>query len=247
VFGERRIEAYKMLGRDHIPARIVHVSSIAQGEHDENELRKEFTHSERDAIRRSLGHKPEGRPSDNSADLPNYADGAASVGYSERTARNVESVVDHGTAELVAAMDKGEISIDAAATIAKEPRAEQTRIVTSSPPERKAAVRRLRDEKKSPAAPSTPVPATYVPPRPEAPVLSLPAEGTDFRSVNFCPRDNNDDDTTESFRVPRRPLRKLARVLVDKLTEADVVELIGLLQDHLRIPHPADDTSATRH
>jgi ParB-like nuclease domain len=144
VFGERRIRAYELLGRDKISVRIVHVSSIARGEHDENELRKEFTHSERDAIRRSLGHKPEGRPSDYSADLPSYAEGAASVGYSERTARNVESVVDHGTPDLVAAMDKGEVSIDAAATIAKQPPSEQTRLVELPKNERREAVRELR-------------------------------------------------------------------------------------------------------
>lgn len=53
VFGHRRVEAFKLLGRSEIPARTVRIDSIARGEHDENELRKSFTVSERVAIARS--------------------------------------------------------------------------------------------------------------------------------------------------------------------------------------------------
>jgi len=50
VFGARRIEAYKELGYTEIEANIVKVTSIIEGEHDENELRQEFRRSERTAI-----------------------------------------------------------------------------------------------------------------------------------------------------------------------------------------------------
>lgn len=55
VFGERRIEAAKLIGWDTIEARVVNVSSIVEGEHDENELRKDFTVSERVAIGETIG------------------------------------------------------------------------------------------------------------------------------------------------------------------------------------------------
>jgi ParB-like chromosome segregation protein Spo0J len=55
----------------------------------------------------------------------------------------------------------------------------------------------------------------------------------------------SDDRLLAAFRVPRRPMHKLAKVLVNRLPSAEVVELIGLLQDHLGIPRPADDPSAT--
>src|SRR4051812_19788247 len=50
VFGERRIRAFQLLGREDISARVVNVSSIAAGEWTENELRKNFTPSEIVAI-----------------------------------------------------------------------------------------------------------------------------------------------------------------------------------------------------
>lgn len=40
------------------------------------------------------------------------------------------------------------------------------------------------------------------------------------------------------FRVPRRPMRKLARVLFDKLTADECCELADSLYDHLGIPRP---------
>lgn len=50
VFGERRIKAVESLGHTTIEARIVNVPAIVLGEYAENEVRKDFTHSERVAI-----------------------------------------------------------------------------------------------------------------------------------------------------------------------------------------------------
>lgn len=142
VFGQRRIEAFKRLGRATIPARIVSVTSIAKGEHDENELRKEFTASERVAILQAIGRKPEGGQSADCQDLVSRDDAAKQAGFWNReTARQATAVVDHGTSELVDAMDKGEVSIDAAAVIAKQPAEVQSNIVKLPKPARKAAVR----------------------------------------------------------------------------------------------------------
>jgi hypothetical protein len=55
VFGERRLRAVKdILGWDRIDCVVVNVSSIAAGEYAENEIRKDFTVSERVAIRRKV-------------------------------------------------------------------------------------------------------------------------------------------------------------------------------------------------
>jgi ParB family chromosome partitioning protein len=52
VFGERRLLACRdILGWSEIPARIVNVRSIVEGEFHENEVRKDFTPGERVAIR----------------------------------------------------------------------------------------------------------------------------------------------------------------------------------------------------
>jgi ParB/RepB/Spo0J family partition protein len=50
VFGERRVKAAQMLGWTGILARVVDISSIVAGEYAENEIRKDFTPSERVAI-----------------------------------------------------------------------------------------------------------------------------------------------------------------------------------------------------
>jgi ParB-like nuclease domain len=67
VCGERRIEAARLLGWQEIPVRVVNIEAIVFGEQAENELRKDFTVSERVAIGRaveeSLGER-RGRPSE---------------------------------------------------------------------------------------------------------------------------------------------------------------------------------------
>jgi ParB-like chromosome segregation protein Spo0J len=55
VFGERRLLAVRdILRRPTIPALLVNVSSIVAGEYAENEVRKDFTASERVAIGKAL-------------------------------------------------------------------------------------------------------------------------------------------------------------------------------------------------
>ena len=54
VAGERRIEAFKALGRDEIPAHVINIDSIVRGEFVENALRKDLTVSEKVAIGAAL-------------------------------------------------------------------------------------------------------------------------------------------------------------------------------------------------
>lgn len=50
VFGHRRLEAAKLLGWNEIPCVVVDLDSIVTGEYAENEIRKDFTKSERHSI-----------------------------------------------------------------------------------------------------------------------------------------------------------------------------------------------------
>lgn len=62
VFGERRLRACRdILGWSEIPARIIKIDSIVAGEFHENEVRKDFTPSERVAIERSINAELERR------------------------------------------------------------------------------------------------------------------------------------------------------------------------------------------
>lgn len=50
IAGKRRLEAFKLLGRDDVPATIVPLDDIVRGEFAENMARKAFTPSEEVAI-----------------------------------------------------------------------------------------------------------------------------------------------------------------------------------------------------
>ena len=158
VFGERRLRSFQdVLRRDVIPARVVHVRSITAGEYAENELRKDFTPSERVAIVEALKSFQHGgdRRSDQVANWRlenvNAENAARKAGFdSERTYERAKKVVDEGAPDLVGAMDAGEISISAASVIASEPPERQSQIVGMPGELRRQIVRDIREATKLP-------------------------------------------------------------------------------------------------
>lgn len=148
VFGERRLVACRdILGWEEIPARIVNVSSIVAGEYAENEVRKNFTPSERHAIGKALAEEIGnrlGRPTKEKSqkDSADFLKGtqtrdivAQKSGLgSHDTYEKVGKVVSKGIPELVDAMDKKELSIGRAAEIAKLPPDEQREALQSPKP-----------------------------------------------------------------------------------------------------------------
>ena len=158
VFGERRLRAFQdVLRRDTIPARLVHVHSITAGEYAENELRKDFTPSERVAIGAALeaevgsrqGERtdlelrenfPEVPPGSRTAEIAAHMAGFGNRKTYEQAKRVVERAVD----EVIAQMDSEELSVNAAALIADQSPDRQREIVGLPEPERQEAVRKLR-------------------------------------------------------------------------------------------------------
>jgi hypothetical protein len=131
VFGERRILAVRdVLKRKTILARVVDVSSILAGEYHENEIRKDFTPSERvaiaRAIERQIGNRRGQRTDQLREKIPEVAPGkrtreaaAEKAGFgNDRTYRQAAKVVERGTAGLIQAMDEGRVSIAAASILA---------------------------------------------------------------------------------------------------------------------------------
>ena len=135
IFGARRFLAHKLIGLDSIQARIIQVPSLLQAEHDENETRKAFTPSERvaiaEAIKAEIGNR-QGQRTDKAEPVQNFAQvepgqktreavaKAAGFGNAE-TYRQAKAVVEKGEAELIGAMDKGDIAISTAAKLASAP------------------------------------------------------------------------------------------------------------------------------
>ncbi|MCH4542948.1 ParB/RepB/Spo0J family partition protein [Ochrobactrum sp. A-1] len=160
VFGERRLTACRdILGWTEIEARIVDVTSIVEGEHDENELRKDFTPSERVAIARAveeaLGDRrgvnqytkegPQNIAEAQGKETRQIAAEKAGFGNPE-TYRQAKSVVETGVPELVDKMDAGEVSVSGAALIAKQDKEIQKKIVAED--NLKKAVSELRQAEK---------------------------------------------------------------------------------------------------
>lgn len=143
VFGERRLRAHReVLKTKTILARIVHVPSIIAGEHDENEIRKDFTPSERvaiaKAIERQIG-KRQGQRTDRQlvGKIPQVQPGkktretaAEKAGFgNDKTYRQAAKVVQNGTPNLIHAMDEGKVSISAASILADADSDEQEAIL----------------------------------------------------------------------------------------------------------------------
>lgn len=131
VFGERRLRAYRdVLKRKTIPARVVNVPSILAGEYAENEIRKDFTPSERvaiaAAIQRQIGSRQGQRTDRLRGKVPEVPPGtrtretaAERAGFgNDKTYRQAARVVQHGTPGLIRAMDAGTVSISAASLLA---------------------------------------------------------------------------------------------------------------------------------
>lgn len=142
IFGERRLRACRdILGLTEVEVRVIDMPSIVVGENAENEIRKDFTVSERvaiaAAIREELGSR-QGQRTDKElvqeiAEVPKgqkTADFAAKkAGFGNReTFRQAEHVVTHAEPELVEAMDSGKVSILAAHRAAKLPPEEQREV-----------------------------------------------------------------------------------------------------------------------
>lgn len=159
VAGERRLRACELLGFTHIPAHVIDLDAIILGEHAENEMRKDFTVSERVAIGRALEEligERRGRPSaDIVENFPQFEGGvktrdlaAQKAGFGNaRTYQQAKSVVESGTPELVAALESGKVSVSAAADVATLPRDQQTEIVARGEKEILEAAKAIRTEK----------------------------------------------------------------------------------------------------
>jgi ParB-like chromosome segregation protein Spo0J len=158
VFGQRRLVAVQdILKWPTIPARVVRVTSLLAAEHDENEVRKSFTASERTAIASALeqeignrqGQRTDRQLQDNCPEVPAGVQTrelvAQKAGFnSYKTYERAKRVVEKAVDEVVAQMDAGDLSISAAAVIAEQPPERQIEIAQLPKEEKKAEVRKLR-------------------------------------------------------------------------------------------------------
>ena len=150
VFGERRLRAAKRIGWTEIEARIVDCDSL-MAERDENQISKDFTPTESVAIAMAIQGRMVGRVGNPSlkansgnisgierGDSRDIAARAAGLG-SGKTLEAAQRVIEHGTPELIEAMDARAVSIHGADKLAKLPAEEQREAVKAKREGRKPA------------------------------------------------------------------------------------------------------------
>jgi ParB family chromosome partitioning protein len=159
IFGARRLEACAdILGWKQIPCIVLELESVLAGEYAENEFRKQFTASERAAIGKAVEAEVGKRQGQRTDQLPeNFREvkgretkeiAAKPAGFgNERTYRQAAMVVERGSPDLVAAMDRDVVSIAAAAAIARQPKEDQAQILAMPKEERREVVRQIRKTK----------------------------------------------------------------------------------------------------
>jgi|AntRauTorckE5430_2_1112549.scaffolds.fasta_scaffold11937_1 ParB family chromosome partitioning protein len=131
IFGHRRVMACQALGMEDIPARILDINPddpahVLRMEQAENNIRKDFTASERVEIARRIEVALAGRQGERS-DLSTCANictsdvgektrdiAAKSVGWSGETYRKAKKVIESGDEELKESVDSGEMSVNRA-------------------------------------------------------------------------------------------------------------------------------------
>jgi hypothetical protein len=251
VFGQRRVKAAAMLGWTCIAARIVDLPSIVAGEYAENEIRKDFTPSERVAIARRLegmlgnrqgqrtdlklpDHGPEvgTETRDLAAQLAGFGSGKA---Y-ERARR----VVNEGAPELAAAMDSGKASVTAAATLATQPADFQRQIAEQSPAEIRRAAGDVR-------AAQQVVKAT-APPEVRHAVARREVSAIDAAAAVQTLPDRQQAWTPADIRTVARGIR--AGVIREQAAEAEAQgegnAVTAFMREHGRIPSPTEANRIAR-
>lgn len=171
VFGERRLRAFQSLGWSRIPVRRVSVTSIVEGEHDENEVRKDFTPSERVAIAQAVEERMgerRGKPTgENVQKIVPFESGektisvaAKKAGFGNReTYRQAKAVVASKDEELTDAMDSGTVSVSNAAAATKLPEPERREALKAEDPNKalRAAVVAMAASRPQPASNRNPI------------------------------------------------------------------------------------------
>jgi ParB-like chromosome segregation protein Spo0J len=139
VFGERRLRACRdILGWATIPAQVVDLRSILDGEAAENGSRKDYTPSEKvalvDALRsyRHGGDRRSNRTRTCEVERLTVEQVAKRVGFGGNDGYlRAKVIVERGVPELVEAMDRGEMWLAVAAEVAKLEADEQYQMLRS--------------------------------------------------------------------------------------------------------------------
>lgn len=127
-----------------------------------NLTRRHLTTSQRAAVAAKLANMPKGRPSEENIAIATFSrsDAAELLNIDEVSVTRAKAVYQHGAPELAFAVEQGNVSVSAAADIAKAvpDKAEQAAIVAKGPKAVKEAAKKARERKKAAKPKPTPPP-----------------------------------------------------------------------------------------
>jgi hypothetical protein len=176
IFGARRLKACRNLGRETIPARVISLDCLIQGEHDENseDIRKPFTNSEKLAIAKAIkaelgdrrGQRTDlkvtsgqlaGSPKGETRDVAAKAAGFSST----QEMRRAEVVEEKCCQDIKDAVDDGTVSLSDAAAVSNERREVQEaaiqKVLYGEAPTLNAAVKMVHDDREEAGVEAEPI------------------------------------------------------------------------------------------
>ncbi len=155
VFGEKRLHAFEILGKETIPVWRLFLPDLINGNYNKDELCRRFALSERVAISLStkkLLKKYKEQPNDSSHQqnfikITGGTDDfiANSLNFGNRETYNqAKKVFEFGSPELIDAVDQKRVAVSSATLLMKLPFSEQSQILADSNKAVKAAISLLR-------------------------------------------------------------------------------------------------------
>jgi hypothetical protein len=144
--------------------------------------RRHLNETQRAMVAAKIATARQGRPAaaGDKAPAPTQKQAAAKMKVSEATVKIAKAVKKKGSAELVKAVEQGEVSLNAAAELAKLPKEKQDEVVKAGPAEAKKVAAELRDK----PATTRPMPHETKTPRNKPPAAGLGGEKFSFNLID---------------------------------------------------------------
>jgi N6-adenosine-specific RNA methylase IME4 len=112
--------------------------------------RRHLTESQRAMVAAKLANMPEGRPNETTASIEavvSQPEAAELLSVSRSAVQRAKAVQETGTPELIAAVERGQVSVSAAADVATLPQEQQAEIVAKGEKDILAAAKEIREKR----------------------------------------------------------------------------------------------------